>query len=212
MQTSELIEKLSSELSPVNGRSVGYVMLGALGSGIVLAVATVWLAYGVPLDLANSHDFGLLVLKLVFTTSIVVITFSALLKVARPGQASWLALVFLFLPFVAIAVLSVPDLMSFPDAWRNGATIGRVWPECLLLIPAIATAPFALLIWALRKAAPTHLRRAGALAGFLAGGISASAYALSCQESLAFVACWYTSAIVICAIVGALLGPRLLRW
>ncbi|KGB53551.1 hypothetical protein FG91_02621 [Sphingopyxis sp. LC81] len=213
MQTSELIEKLSSELRPVDRRIVPHVMLAALGIGTLLAVATVCLAYGVSLDLDHSDDLGLLVLKLVFTGSIVLITFSALLKLARPGQANRMGVALVFVPFVVIALLAAPNLMSVPDAWRNGATIGRAWPECLLLIPAIATVPFALMIWALRKAAPTHLKRAGAVAGFLAGGVSASAYALSCRDaSLAFVACWYTSAIAICAVLGALLGPRLLRW
>jgi hypothetical protein len=51
------------------------------------------------------------------------------------------------------------------------------------------------------------------LAGLVAGGISAMAYALHCaNDSLPFVAFWYGGTIVFCTLVGAGLGPRLLRW
>jgi len=64
-----------------------------------------------------------------------------------------------------------------------------------------------------RQAAPTDLARAGALAGLVAGGVSATAYALHCtDDSLPFVALWYGGTIALCTIAGAALGPRLLRW
>lgn len=85
--------------------------------------------------------------------------------------------------------------------------------ECLLSIPTIAIVPFALTMWAVRQAAPTDLRRAGAFAGLVASGISAVAYALHCtDDSLPFVALWYGGTIVVCTLAGAALGPRLLRW
>ena len=38
-------------------------------------------------------------------------------------------------------------------------------------------------------------------------------YALACTEaSPAFVAVWYTLGIIVTGAVGALLGPRVLRW
>jgi hypothetical protein len=80
-------------------------------------------------------------------------------------------------------------------------------------VPVIAIVPFALVIWAVRQAAPTHLRRAGALAGLVSGGLSAAGYALHCtDDSLPFVAVWYGSTILLCTLAGAVLGPRLLRW
>jgi len=46
-----------------------------------------------------------------------------------------------------------------------------------------------------------------------AGAISALVYALYCtDDSLAFVAVWYGVTIAGCALVGGLLGPKLLRW
>lgn len=61
--------------------------------------------------------------------------------------------------------------------------------------------------------APTDLTRAGAVGGIVAGGMSAIGYALHCtDDSIAFIAIWYSGAIVLCALTGAILGPRLLRW
>jgi hypothetical protein len=91
--------------------------------------------------------------------------------------------------------------------------LGDEWLECLLSIPIIAIVPFAVTIFAVRRAAPTNHARAGAVAGLVAGGISAMAYALHCtDDSLPFVAVWYGGTIVLCALAGAALGPQLLRW
>ena len=91
--------------------------------------------------------------------------------------------------------------------------VGGEWLECLLSIPTIAIVPFAVTIFAVRRAAPTNLFRAGAVAGLVAGGVSAMAYAFHCtDDSLPFVAVWYGGTIVLCTLAGAALGPRLLRW
>jgi hypothetical protein len=84
----------------------------------------------------------------------------------------------------------------------------------LICIPLNAILPFAALVLALRLfAAPTNLWRAGALAGLAAGAISAFVYALHCtDDSLPFIALWYGLAIAGCALIGGLLGPKLLRW
>ena len=51
------------------------------------------------------------------------------------------------------------------------------------------------------------------MAGLVAGAIGAAAYAFHCpDDSLPFVALWYGTAIAFCAAVGAILGPRVLRW
>ncbi len=85
--------------------------------------------------------------------------------------------------------------------------------ECLLSIPLIAVVPFVVIMWAVRKAAPTNLTRTGALVGLVAGGVSAIAYALHCtDDSLPFVALWYGGTIFLCTLAGALTGSRLLRW
>lgn len=59
----------------------------------------------------------------------------------------------------------------------------------------------------------TDLVRTGALVGLTAGAVSAVGYALHCMDdAVPFVAVWYGGTILLCALAGALLGPRLLRW
>jgi hypothetical protein len=87
------------------------------------------------------------------------------------------------------------------------------WATCLFCIPLFAAIPFVALIWVLRKGAPTDLKRTGAIAGLVAGALGATAYAFHCgDDSMPFIAIWYGAMVALCAFIGALLGPRLLRW
>jgi hypothetical protein len=91
--------------------------------------------------------------------------------------------------------------------------LGTEWAMCAFCIPLFAVIPFAALIWALRRGAPTNLRRAGAIAGLVAGALGAVAYAFHCpDDSIPFVALWYGAMVGLCALIGAILGPRFLRW
>ena len=47
----------------------------------------------------------------------------------------------------------------------------------------------------------------------MAGGAGAAVYALHCPELAApFLAVWYVAGIALPVLVGAAIGPRLLRW
>jgi hypothetical protein len=90
---------------------------------------------------------------------------------------------------------------------------GPQWTACLICIPLFAIAPFAALVWALRRGAPTGLARTGAIAGLLAGALGAAIFAFhSPGSAIPFMILWYGGPIVLCALAGAILGPRLLRW
>jgi hypothetical protein len=65
----------------------------------------------------------------------------------------------------------------------------------------------------MRSLAPTRLRLAGAAAGLLASSVATIVYCLHCPEmSPAFWGVWYAMGMVMPALIGAWLGPRLLRW
>jgi hypothetical protein len=54
---------------------------------------------------------------------------------------------------------------------------------------------------------------AGAAAGFAAGAIGAFLYSVHCAELAApFIGIWYLLGILIPTTIGALCGPRFLRW
>ena len=61
--------------------------------------------------------------------------------------------------------------------------------------------------------APTRLALAGAAAGLLSGATAALVYALHCPEMEApFLGVWYVAGMAVPFVVGALLGPLVLRW
>ncbi|SHK18595.1 hypothetical protein SAMN05444159_2648 [Bradyrhizobium lablabi] len=213
MKTDDLVALLSTNPEPVDRRSVARTLYVALAAGSIVALGIALAGLGVRPDLMTARAFAFLLLKLAFTVGIVGVASTYLTRLARPGGERKTSAVLVAIPFGAIAVLSVISLGFAPSSHWEKMLVGDQWLECLLSIPIIAIVPFAAAIWAVRRAAPTNLGRAGAFAGLIAGGVSAMAYALHCtDDSLPFVAVWYGGTIVLCTLAGAALGPRLLRW
>jgi len=91
--------------------------------------------------------------------------------------------------------------------------LGSSWLSCPWNVLALSLPGLGAALWAVRGLAPTRPRAAGFAAGMFAGALGALGYALACQEgSAAFVAVWYTLGIGLTGGLGALLGPRVLRW
>jgi hypothetical protein len=213
MKTDDLISMLSMNVERVDHRRV----VRAVGAGVAVstaaAVAAMLFVFGVRTDLMEVDALAFLLLKLVFTVGTLVLASIYLLRLARPGGERRFSITFMALPFVGIMLLAGVSLAFAPVAHWNKMTMGGQWLECLLSIPIIAITPFAVIVWAVRRMAPTDLVRTGALAGMIAGAVSATGYALHCvDDSLPFVALWYGGTIAFCTLAGALLGPRLLRW
>ena len=213
MKTDDLIEMLTTNLEPVDHRQVMRTVGMAVMAGTAVALGVMLLLFGVRADLNATSAVIFLLLKLAFTMTLVIPASIYLLKLARPGGERKTSMALVAAPFVAIILLAAISLAFAPLSYWDDIIVGDRWLECLLSIPVIAIVPFAVIIWALRRAAPTNLVRAGALGGLLAGAVSAAGYALHCSDdSLPFVALWYGGTIAICTAAGALLGPRLLRW
>jgi hypothetical protein len=65
----------------------------------------------------------------------------------------------------------------------------------------------------LRHGAPTRPMVTGAIAGLLSAGLAATLYASHCtDDSPLFVATWYTIAATLVTAIGALAGPKVLRF
>ncbi|HEX9210991.1 MAG TPA: DUF1109 domain-containing protein [Bradyrhizobium sp.] len=213
MKTDELITALSMGVEPVNRRLVNRSLGIALATGAAVAIGVTLVALGVRVDLTTPRAVIFLVLKLVFAIGTVGAASVYLARLARPGGERRISPGLAALPFVAILLLAGVSLGQAPSSHWDKMVMGDQWLECLISIPIIAIVPFAVVIWAVRQAAPTNLVRTGAFSGLVAGGVSAMAYALHCtDDSLPFVALWYGGTIVLCTLAGAILGPRLLRW
>ena len=212
MRTDQFINMLSTNLEPADQGKTSRLIATAVVLGMAAAVGAAWLALGLRPDYVDPDAFAFLCVKLLFAGTAAALAGFYLLKSARPGSSRKLPLA-VALPFVAIMLLAVASLsLSSGSHWQHMVSHGE-WLECLVSIPLIAIVPFAVLVWAVRQAAPTNLVRSGALVGLVAGSISAMGYALHCMaDSLPFIAIWYGGTIALCTLAGAKLGPRLLRW
>jgi len=213
MKTEELVALLSTNPAPVARGSFARTFGVALAASSALAVGIALVGLGFRPDLTTTRALIFLLLKLLFAAAVVGIASVYLARLARPGGERRISSISMVAPFAAIILLAVISLGLAPRSHWDKMVTGGEWLECLVSIPIIAIVPFAIAIWAIRRAAPTNLARTGAFAGLVAGGVSAMAYALHCtDDSLPFVAVWYGGTIVLCTLAGAVLGPRLLRW
>ena len=213
MKTDDLVAVLSTNVEPVRRGLVGRTMSMAVAGGAVVALGIMVAALGLRADLTTTRATIFLLLKIAFALAVIGVAMRYLLRLARPGAERGISPLTIAVPFAAIALLGTISLGFAPSSHWDRMILGDEWLECLLSIPIIAIVPFAVVIFAVRRAAPTNLVRTGAVAGLVAGGVSAVAYALHCtDDSLPFVAVWYGATIVLCTLAGAALGPRLLRW
>lgn len=213
MKTNDLVEVLSKNVETVNPRRVARELVGAVVVGTLAVLGFVLVARGIRSDIHDLHALAFLLLKLGFAAGVVIWGAVYLVRLARPGGEAEVTIVRATWPLIGIALLATLALMAAPTWHWQSMAMGDGWLECLISVPLIAVVPFAGVVWVLRRMAPTNLTRAGALAGFVAGGMSAMGYALHCTgDSLPFIALWYGGTIALCTLAGAMLGPRLLRW
>ncbi len=134
-------------------------------------------------------------------------------RLSRPASPNALPRRVTVLVLLAMAVVGGVSLASAPAGARIDAVLGRSWSTCPWSVLALSLPALAASLWAVRGLAPTRPRVAGFATGLLAGSVGAFGYSLSCPEaSPAFVAVWYTMGIAFTGAVGAVLGPRVLRW
>ena len=213
MKTDDLVALLSANPEPVDHRLAARTLGVALGTGSVLALGITIVGLGVRPDLMTVGALIFVVIKLFFAVAVVSLALVYLTRLARPGAQRKTSSFLIAVPFLIIAVLAAISLGLAPSSHWDRMIAGDQWLECLVSVPVIAIVPFAISVWAVRRAAPTNLARTGAFTGLIAGGVSAIAYAFHCtDDSLPFVAVWYGGTIVLCTLAGAALGPRLLRW
>jgi len=215
MKTDQLIDMLSTNLEPIkNGGQVGKAFAIALVIGGAASFCLMLATVGMRTAASDGFHPAFLVLKLLFMLVLIAVGTALLAQLIRPGQDGRRLYKVVFLPVLFVGLIGVVTLAFQPSSAAWGRMIlGTQWATCVLCIPLFAIIPFAALIWALRKGAPTNLTRTGAIAGLVAGALGAVAYAFHCpDDSLPFIAIWYGAMVMLCAWIGARLGPWLLRW
>ncbi len=122
-------------------------------------------------------------------------------------KAAWL----LGIPVLLLAGGIAADAVVMTSPWTK-RLIGTNSLICLSAIPALSLPLLIAALIGLRHGAATRPMLTGAVAGLLAGGIAATFYASHCiDNSPLFVAIWYSIALAVVALVGAVAGRWVLR-
>jgi len=213
MNTEDLIAKLSADVPKVRRHAVGWRLVIGLLLGALVAGAAVVSMLGIRPDLHIAMRGFAFWIKWTYTISLSLVALALTAQLARPdsGSIRWVWL--LAVPVTLLAGAGVIELIRTPPAKWLAMWLGHSWMVCPWIVLGLAMPIFIGLLWSFRRLAPTRLRAAGAAAGLLAGAFAAAVYCVHCPEvSAIFVLTWYSLGILLAASLGALLGPRLLRW
>jgi len=211
MRTDELIADLAARPWPATRPAVRLVF--AMIAAWAVSFAGLVALRGSPLAAVAETGVTPFAMKLGYSLALAMLAGTAAFAAGRPGQSPWRRAMLLALPFAVILASAMLELAQEPrDAWM-GMLFGSSFLGCIAAISIASLPVFGALVWAFRELAPTRPSVAGFLIGLSAGGTGAVAYALYCDETTAsFLLASYTAGVLVPAIVGALLGRRILRW
>ena len=202
-----------ADLKPVEDPPVARRLAIGLGFGLGLSVLLVGLVLGYRPDMQSATLTLMFWIKLAYVSGIGAIALWAVERLVRPGVPTGNLLLWLLVPTMAVACLAVVQLIHGPAEAREHLIMGFSAAAAPWRIVAAALPLLLGLAWAVRGLAPTRLVFCGAMVGLAAGGFGAASYAMHCQEATApFLFVWYSLGVIACGLVGALLGPRVLRW
>lgn len=213
MDTDALIRSLAADVRPVPRNAIALRIAAGLAIGGAVTVALIGWWLGFRPDFAAAMRGYSFWMKWLYTASVGTVAVTATIQLARPEPPSLRGLWLLGLPVALLALIGLVEMAQVPpDRWLV-MWLGQSWKQCPWIVLRLAVPIFIGLLWAYRSFAPTRLRAAGAAAGLAAGACAATLYCLHCPESSAiFVLTWYSLGIGLMALIGALVGPRLLRW
>ena len=213
MNTDELIATLSAHVRPVGHNAVGWRLATGITAGAIASTLLIVATMGFRPDLWLAMHGASFWMKWGYTISLAAVAIYVTARLARPDPGSLRRLWLIAVPVLALAAVGVGELIRTPRSDWLAMWLGQTWSKCPWLVLMLAVPIFIGLLWSFRRLAPTRLRAAGAAAGLAAGAFSATVYCLHCPEvSAIFVLTWYSLGILLAASVGAIVGPRLLRW
>jgi hypothetical protein len=213
MKTDDMISLLAANVAPADSgvfaRRFGWaLLLGGFG-----AVGLMALVFGIRPDIHLMLVTPLFWAKMAFPTGVAAAALFMAVRLARPGMPVGHGWKLVAAPAVAVWIAAAVVLVQAPGQERLSMLLGATWRTCPFNIALLSIPAFIAIFWAMKGLAPTRLHAAGAISGLLASSIATIAYCLHCPEmGVAFWAVWYLAGMVIPALLGALFGPKLLRW
>ena len=213
MKTEDLIGLLAAGETRVAPHLVRQRFAVALGWSMPLAALVMVIVYGLRGDLVQALSGTVFWMKLAFAGALALFAGLATDRLGRPGMRVAGVWAGLAAPVVLLWLAAAAALVGADPAERAELVFGSSWRSCPFNIALISLPLLAAMLWFVKGMAPTEPALAGASAGLLSGAVATLIYALHCPESsVTFVGIWYVLGIAIPTLVGAALGPRLLRW
>jgi hypothetical protein len=213
VKTEDLIANLSADVPRVPRHALGMRLAWGVAAGCIGAALLVAMFLGISPDLENAmHGFEFWT-KWVYSLTLGAAALVVASRLARPTPGSLRVVWFVAVPVLVLAGIGIGELARTPSTEWLAMWLGSSWSVCPFNVLGLSLPIFAGLLWSFRRLAPTRLRAAGAAAGLAAGAWAATIYCLHCPEASAiFVLTWYSLGILLATGVGALVGPRFLRW
>ncbi|NVD28795.1 DUF1109 domain-containing protein [Parasphingorhabdus flavimaris] len=212
MMSDKMIDSLVDDLTPVKPLKARSGLALTLVIAAVFAVAVAVFG-GLRGDILMGIPHPMFFLRAGALLLLGVTSSYAVIAMSQPAVGNsfkgwvWALLAALLFPATAIvmAMMAAPDNMAI--------LVPRYGLECLGISMLLGTGIAATQIMWLRRGAPVALNRAGWLVGMSSGALGAAAYSLHCPfNSIFYVGLWYSLAVVLCAVVGRLVVPHLIRW
>ena len=207
-----LIAELVDSLEPVKplrlAEGLAFVLAGA-----VISAAAVIGVFGLRADLAAGRFDPLhlvttgLFLGLALAATVTVMVMSRPQVGSDHGGWRWAAAMTGLLPLAGLidGMSRGADMLS-AESMRHGAA-------CFAVAGAGSLLVFAVLVWWLRRGAPTAPDRAGLVAGVAAGAFGLVGFALHCPDNdITHIGFWHSAVVLALAAAGRALVPRLIRW
>ncbi|NKJ47798.1 anti-sigma F factor [Burkholderia sp. SG-MS1] len=213
MKTDEFISLLATGVAPTDRHALTKrfavaVLSGAAGATLIMAGLL-----GVRRDLADVALTPIFWAKVALPLCLMLGSLWMSTRLARPGGRAGASGWLIAAPVAAVWLAGAYVLMGTPDDGRLALVLGKTWRVCPFNIAMLSVPGFVAVFWALKGLAPTQLALTGAAGGLLAGSTATLAYCLHCPEmGIPFWGAWYLLGMLVPTVIGALLGPRLLRW
>ena len=214
MKTGDFINALVEDQgSKAPARGFGWNLGVPMVFGLAVSLCVFFIFLGVRPDFSSAMYDPHVVFKFVFAASLGGSLLPLVAHAVRPEIQLLPLLRWLALPMLVLLGGIAFQLFTSPSEFWLSGMVGRYSSACLRNIPFLAIAPLGVLLFMLRSGAPTQPVLSGSIAGAVSGSIGAFIYALHCpDDSALFVALWYSSAIGIMTVIGAVIGAWILRW
>jgi hypothetical protein len=213
LKTDDLVSLLAAGVEPIDARWTTRRHVLAITGGMLGALAITGGMLRLNPTLSHEVFDPMFWVREGYCATLGSLGFVAITRLARPGSRLGAVPAGIGAVVIAMWTFAALVLLTAPAQDRAHLLLGATAAVCPFLITLVAAPLFVAFVWVLRGLAPTQLRAAGAAAGFAAGSFGALVYSLHCPELTApFIGVWYLLGMLIPTAIGAMLGPRLMRW